>query len=58
MALINGYAPLVSIGAGIERNFHDLFLRAEAELTGHSIPNSGFTFYYTPSVNMALGYRF
>lgn len=41
VTLINGYAPLVSIGAGIERNFHNLFLRAEAELTGHSIPNSG-----------------
>ncbi|WGS21699.1 MULTISPECIES: hypothetical protein [unclassified Bradyrhizobium] len=56
--LVNGYAPVVSIGAGVERNFNSLFVRAEAELTGHSTPGSGFTFYYTPSVSMALGYRF
>ncbi|MBW7970104.1 hypothetical protein [Bradyrhizobium sp. BR 10289] len=56
--LLNGYAPAALLGGGIERNFNALFLRAEAELIGHATPGTGWTFYYTPSVNLVAGYRF
>lgn len=47
--------PIAIFGAGAERNFGSYFARAEAELIAHL--HNGYS-YYTPAVNIALGYRF
>jgi hypothetical protein len=54
----DGFAPVLSVGVGIERNFDAFFLRAEAELLGHFLPHVTNSFYYTPAANFAIGYRF
>jgi opacity protein-like surface antigen len=51
----NSYNPVALIGMGIERNFGRIFTRAEAELVAHLYPNST---YYTPALNLSVGYRF
>jgi hypothetical protein len=54
----DGYAPVLNLGVGIERNFEAYFVRAEAELLGHFVPGGVNSFYYTPAVSIAAGYRF
>jgi opacity protein-like surface antigen len=49
------YNPIALMGLGVERNFDRIFARAEAELVGHFYPGST---YYTPAVNISVGYRF
>jgi hypothetical protein len=57
--------PVVLLAAGVERNFGNYFLRAEAEWMVHFGSGvgafgspSGDNIYYTPAVNVAAGYRF
>jgi hypothetical protein len=50
-------APMVTLASGIERNFGLFFARAEAELIVH-FPAFTSQAYYSPAVNLALGYRF
>jgi hypothetical protein len=50
-------APIVTLASGIERNFGDFFARAEAELIVH-FPALTSQVYYSPAVNIAVGYRF
>jgi hypothetical protein len=49
-------SPIVLLGGGFERNFGDFFLRAEGEFTTHFMKGGGV--YYSPSANVAGGYRF
>lgn len=50
-------APIVTLASGVERNFGDFFARAEAELIVH-FPAFTSQVYYSPAVNVAVGYRF
>lgn len=49
------YNPTAILGAGFERNFGQWFARVEGEMMVHFA--DGYT-YYSPSANMAIGYRF
>jgi hypothetical protein len=49
-------APVAILGGGVERNFGSFFLRAEGEFTAHFMKGGGV--YYSPSANVAAGYRF
>lgn len=49
------YNPIALVGAGVERNFGNVFARAEGELVVHLYPNAT---YYSPAAHLAVGYRF
>lgn len=48
--------PIAILGAGVERNFGDFFMRAEGEFIAHFIKGGGV--YYSPTANFTGGYRF
>ena len=50
-------APIVTLASGVERNFGNFFARAGAELIVH-FPAFTSEAYYSPAVNVAVGYRF
>lgn len=55
--LTQSISPIMVVGAGVEKNFGNVFARLEAELTAHFPPN-GYQTYYSPAANFAVGYRF
>jgi hypothetical protein len=54
----NGVAPIVTMAAGIERNFGNIFVRGEVEFIAHFPALTASQIYYSPAINFAAGYRF
>lgn len=52
------WSPTVTLAGGIEKNFGPMFARVEAELMLHFPALTATQVYYSPSINLALGYRF
>jgi hypothetical protein len=52
------FTPTVTLAGGIEKNFGQMFARAEAELLVHFPALTATQVYYSPAVNLAVGYRF
>jgi hypothetical protein len=51
-------SPTVTLASGIERNFGNVFVRAEGEMMLHFTTLSVNKIYYSPAVNFAVGHRF
>lgn len=53
------WSPIAILGFGVERNFGSVFVRAESEMVTHfGTQQNGDSIYYTPAVNVSVGYRF
>lgn len=55
---LTSVSPTVALAGGVERNFGPIFARVEGELLIHFPSFIANQAYYSPSVNVALGYRF